>query len=128
MSSLTELQKQTIETIYSSLKTQIDTIIDHFKKNNSTQVLFYTFLISQIVKKVEQTTLKGVDKKNVAIEIGRLIMKDIITEPTEQEQILIIYDTLASSLIDQLIDVASNLNIKAENVQVSQPKACCNIM
>ena len=116
-----------IKSIYDTIKQNTIKIIESYSKQETTDVVFLTFLTAQIIKSVETTVLKGQDKKDVAIQIGRLLIKDSIKDELKEQQILIIYDALVGPLIDQLVDVASNVNIHS-NQSVDKPKACCTIM
>ena len=118
--------------------------------------VFHTMLITMIVKQVETCGLKGADKKSIAIELGRKLIVEIIEDTdrvceckTTEAAVITMYDMFAPSFIDQLVDVASNVNVRVrDQTEVAKtnppdadhkdldnskspvvaPKACCVLM
>jgi hypothetical protein len=125
---LTNNQKILVKTYYEMLKTNIQSSIDSFKNQDGTQILFYTLLVTQIVKQVEQSKLAGADKKAIAIEVGHLILHEATQGKPNAAELVLLYDTFAASFIDQLVDVAKNVNVAVRSTETNKaPGGCCVI-
>ncbi len=149
-------QQIAFDNCYAQLKQNLTGLVDSYKTNSANQILFHTMLITMIVKQVETCGLKGADKKSIAIELGRKLIIEIIEDTdrvreckTTEAAVLSMYDMFATSFIDQLVDVASNVNIRIRDQSevpktnppdadhkdldnskspVVAPKACCVLM
>ena len=125
---LTNNQKILVKTYYELLKNNIANSIESFKNQDGTQILFYTLLVTQIVKQVEQSKLAGADKKAVAVEVGHLILHEATVGKPNAAELLMLYDTFASSFIDQLVDAAKNVNVTVRSAETNKaPGGCCVI-
>ena len=120
---MNEQQKQILDSCYNELKVNIEKIKESYKAHEAMPALFYMFLIAMTMKQVETSVLKGGDKKKVAIELGSLLIKDIIEDKTKEEVVLGLYTSYAETAIDGMIDLASSINKKESKA----PKACCVI-
>jgi hypothetical protein len=142
-------QQTAFDNCYTQLKQNLTGLIDSYKTNSANQIIFHTMLITMIVKQVETCGLKGADKKSIAIELGRKLIIEIIEDKTTEAAAITMYDMFATSFIDQLVDVASNVNIRIRDQSevpktnppeddhkdldnskspVVAPKACCVLM
>lgn len=119
-SNLTDEQKKLTLQIYESVKSKLkDTITDE-AINETIKV---TKIIGSIVTLLENTKVdekipSGNDKKAVAIQLGRNIIKEILSDNTN---ILVLYDTLAEPLLETMIDVSKVVN----TVIMEATKKCC---
>ncbi len=141
MSKLNEEQKKIFDQCYTTLKTSIKALVS---VGNPTDALIITIIIGEAVKTVEATVLRGSDKKSVALELGKILIKDAIEDQVKEAQIILLYDLMAEPLLDKLLDISKHVNVtipeipkveipkvelpKVELPQVKAPKACCSIM
>jgi hypothetical protein len=120
-STLTEAQQKLLETIYEKTKTVVASVLGDSNLNNSVKV---TLLIGQIIKqlegvKLDKVVLSGGDKKAVAIELGRRLIKELA--PKEANEILPIYDLVADRTLEAMIDVSRVVNVVVQQVATQ----CC---
>ncbi len=122
-------QQTAFDACYTQLKQNISSLIESYKANSASQIIFHTILVTMIVKQVESSGLKGVDKKVIAIELGHKLIIEIVADPNTEAAVLGVYDMFASNFIDQLVDVASNVNVRVTHELLDKkPKACCVLM
>lgn len=125
------IQKE-VQSLYQTVKVNTGSILQSFKDGKTQEALFLTILTGQIIKQVEQTKLVGKDKKEVAIELIKTIIKEECSEDKKQTALLLV-DAIVDPLIDQLVDVAKNVNVMSSSLSSqsssnSPPKPCCAIM
>ena len=128
--SLTSEQQKAVDQLYETVKKNCESIIDSFHKQQTSEALFLTYMTGQIIKQVEQTSCKGVDKKQVALQIGRNIIKDAIKDVETEQKVLLLFDIMGSPMIDHIVDITKNVNVNSVSSisSISPPKSCCVIM
>jgi hypothetical protein len=112
-SSLTEDQKKLAAKIYDEVKAQTLSFISDSSLNNTIRI---TKTVGQIIKQLETATLDGKpvsggDKKVVAIQLGRILIKEITPDDKGEAEILVLYDIVAEPTLDAMIEVSKNVNI-----------------
>ena len=122
-SKLTEEQKKIVSFVYDSSK---DFARDILNKPDVSDALKMTQLMSSIIKMLETITfnqlkLSGANKKAVALELGRNLIKDIVSDENTKAGILTIYDFSADQTLETLIDVSKHVN-------VAQVVSCCEFL
>ena len=121
--TLTPFQEIVIEKIYDSAKVTIKEVQDDPEMSDvlviTTSIIKLCGLIECI--KINDTKLKGNDKKNIVLHLGRKILIDIL--PYDKvSNIIVIYDTTASNVLDMLIKFAKyNKVVK----KITQPCILC---
>jgi hypothetical protein len=115
--SLSEFQKAIISDVYNKSKTSLETIFNNASLDNAIKV---TQTIGQIAKlvesmKVDNKPLSGDQKKLITLEVCRLAIKDLVHDINVQTIILQVYDTIAESTLEFLIDITNNINISDNN-------------
>ena len=137
---LTQEQQQVFDTCFQTVKEQCLATIESYKQKLITDAIFLTFLTAQTIKQVEKTILKGQDKKVVALCLAKTLLKEIIENDSTEQKILMLFDVIGEPLIDQIVDVAKNVNVSittssassidnnTTNTNQQQPKTCCSVM
>jgi hypothetical protein len=120
VSSLSSDQKKIATSIYTTTKSAIQSILLDSSLNNSIKV---TLTISKLVKeleifKVDGPKLSGADKKAITIELGRILLQENLSE---NKEILVIYDLLAESTLEAMIDVSRVVNVAVQEIATH----CC---
>jgi hypothetical protein len=118
-SGLSKEQKFICLNIYNSLKTELLNIINNINDDNinDTEILNNIVnIICVIVKYVEKIKinnkpLTGEEKKNIALEFGKIFIINEIQNNNLKQTILIIYDISAESILENIINVSKNINI-----------------
>ena len=124
-SSLTKYQKQIVNVIYSELKQIISELIDELKELNiddiSVEEISKTIfiIISQCIKIVEKTkvnnkNLDGADKKQIVLELGKIVLYTEISDTNITSVIIPIYDTIAEDILETIVDVSSQVNTEVK--------------
>ncbi len=116
---LTEDQKKLIAQSYETLKQSTQSFLNDTSIDNTIKI---TKILGQVIKQLEGITLdgknvSGADKKVVAIELGRQLIKDVIPDET----IISLYDLIAEPTLEAMIDVSKVVNVVVEE----QMKKCC---
>lgn len=114
-SSLTEVQKKLATYIYDLTKKEVQSFILDRSLNNTVKI---TMTIGQLIKQLENVKIDGKvptgsDKKLVAIELGRNLIKDIAPDDKE---IFIIYDLIAEPTLEVMIDVSKVVNVEVKEI------------
>ena len=120
-SSLTPYQKTIVKVVYTELKKQLMTIINEIKEINIEAIevedisKYIFIIISKCIKLVEQTKvnnkkLSGADKKQIVLELGKIVIYTEIDNDSITEIIIPIYDTVAEDILETIIDVSSHVN------------------
>ena len=112
-SRLSEDQKKLAEYIYDSTKKVVQSFILDSSFNNAVKI---TMMIGQVMKQLENVKMDGKaptgsDKKVVAIQLGRILIKEITPDDKEVE-IFILYDTIAEPTLEAMIDVSNVVNVQ----------------
>ncbi len=115
--SLTSVQKKLIALVYDKAKEAVETIISDQSLDT---ILKVTLMLGQIIKLLENITLDGNKiqgdmKKQVAIELGRLLIKDLVQEESRRATILGLYDLLADKTLETMVGVSKVLNVAVQN-------------
>jgi pantoate kinase len=116
--TLTDVQKSVVKVVYDKVKESSDLILQHPTLDNALKI---TQMIASIIKlleslKVQDAALAGKDKKLIALEVGKLLIKDCIKEEEKQTVLLMIYDSMAEALLETMIDVSQHLNVKVKEM------------
>mgnify|MGYP006090368369 CR=1 FL=1 len=123
--SLTEYQKSIVKAIYDEIKPLIISVIDDLKKIDLENVaieelsknifMIVTICIKIIEKtKVNNKKIGGSDKKQIVLELGRIIINTEIDNTSITDVINPVYDTLAEEVLETVIDVSSHVNTKVK--------------
>ena len=123
--SLTDYQKQIVKVVYDEIKPMIISIIEEFKQMDIDHVspedisknIFV--IISTCIKILEKTKvnnkkIEGSDKKQIVLELGKIIINTEIDNTAITDVINPIYDTLAEDVLETLIDVSSHVNTEVK--------------
>ena len=126
-SSLTEDQKKLATTIYDSIKSSIQSFISDPSINNTIKI---TKIIGQLIKQLENVKVdgkepSGADKKVVAIQLGRILIKEVTPDGNGEAAILMVYDVVAEPTLEAMIEVSKVVNIV---VQAAATKCCPGII
>ena len=122
-SSLTEDQKKLATQLYNSTKEAIKSFITDPSLNNTVKI---TKTISQLIKqlegvKVDGKSLSGADKKAIAIQLGRILIKEVTPDDKGEAEILMIYDLVAEPTLEAMIDVSKVVNVAVQEIATK----CC---
>lgn len=108
--SLTENQKKIASIIYDSTKNAIKSVLLDNSVNN---IMKITLMIGKTIQQIEnvkinEKTPTGKDKKAVAIQLGRILIKEMVPN----NEILVMYDLMADSTLEVMIDVSKVVNVE----------------
>lgn len=119
-SNLSDEQKIIAQDIYESLKPTIQDLISDPSVNNSIKV---TKIMAQIIKKIENTpkSVNGANKKEIAIQLGRILIKEAVPDDKGEAEILMVYDLMAESTLEAMIEVSKVVNVVIQEVATK----CC---
>jgi len=121
--NLTQLQKDICIQTYTLIKEQLKNIMDNINNTSIHDNIIPNHIINImciIIKyieniKINRKALSGKDKKQIALELGRIIIsKEIVNEIT-RETILNIYNLTCESILENIINVSKNINISQSN-------------
>ncbi len=131
--SLTEDQSKVLNSLYDIVKESIKSLITSKDMNDN---IIITLTLANVLKNVEKSSLKGADKKVVALEMSKKIICDIL--PERKDAILLIFSLTSESILETMVDVSKTVNVTINNVKeeikeninetIHKPKACCTIM
>ena len=118
VNTLTDAQKSVLKVVYDKVKDSSDIILQHPTLDSALKI---TQMMASIIKllesvKLQDALLAGKDKKLIALEVGRLLIKDNVKDEEKQVVLLMIYDSTAEALLETMIDVSQHLNIKVKEV------------
>ena len=121
--SLSEKEKSLVSIVYREIKHDIETILINFDVSNYTKIIQ---MIALIMKSIESFTsqkekIAGSLKKRVALECGRMCIKQM----KDHMEILMIYDSIAESALETMVDVSRNLNVKVISEAAVSAANCC---
>jgi len=108
--SLSENQKKIASIIYNSTKNAIKSVLLDDSVNN---IMKITLMIGKTIKEIEnvkinEKTPTGKDKKAVAIELGRILIKEMVPN----NEILAMYDLMAEPTLEIMIEVSKVVNVE----------------
>ena len=120
-SSLTEDQKKLATSIYDSVKAAIKEFISDPSINETIKI---TKTLGKLIKELENATVdgkapSGTDKKAVAIQLGRILIKEVITSDSLEANILMVYDVVAEPTLEAMIEVSKVVNVVVQKVATS---------
>jgi hypothetical protein len=120
-SSLSEDQKKLATSIYESVKAAIKEFISDPSINETIKI---TKTIAKLVKELENAKVdgkapSGADKKAVAIQLGRILIKEVITNDSLEANILMVYDVVAEPTLEAMIEVSKVVNVVVQKVATS---------
>lgn len=122
-SSLTEDQKKLATQIYDSTKEAIKSFIADPSLNNTVKI---TKTVGQIIKQLENVKVDGkaptgADKKAVAIQLGRILIKEVTPDDKGEAEILMMYDLVAEPTLEAMIEVSRAVNVAVQEMATK----CC---
>ena len=120
-SSLSEDQKKLATSIYESVKAAIKEFISDPSINETIKI---TKTLAKLVKELENAKVDGkaptgADKKAVAIQLGRILIKEVITSDSLEANILMVYDIVAEPTLEAMIEVSKVVNVVVQKVATS---------
>jgi hypothetical protein len=120
-SSLTEDQKKLAASIYESVKAAIKDFISDPSVNETIKI---TKTLGKLIKELENAKVdgkapSGADKKAVAIQLGRILIKEVVTNDRLEANILIVYDVMAEPTLEAMIEVSKVVNVVVQKVVTS---------
>lgn len=127
--ALTEEQKQVIQLIYGKAKQATESILQN--KNTDTTIQI-TQTIGQLIKiveyvKINDKKIAGSSKKGIVIELGRLLIKEIVQDNAVKHTILSIYDIVAEQTLEMMIDVSQVVNTKMREASTTCLDWLCSL-
>jgi hypothetical protein len=128
-SSLTQEQKELAVRIYDSTKASIQSFINDVSLNNTVKI---TKTLGQVIKQLESPSVgsggvvpTGSDKKAVAIQLGRILIKEVMPDDKGEKEVLMVYDVIAEPTLEAMIDVSRVVNVA---VQEMASKCCPGLL
>ena len=120
-SSLSEDQKKLAASIYDSVKAAIKEFISDPSVNETIKI---TKTLGKLIKELENAKVdgkapSGADKKAVAIQLGRILIKEVITSDSLEANILMVYDIVAEPTLEAMIEVSKVVNVVVQKVATS---------
>ena len=108
--SLSENQKKIASIIYNSTKNAIKSVILDDSIHN---IMKITLMIGKTIQEIENVKINekpttGKDKKAVAIELCRILIKEMVPN----NEILVMYDLMAESTLEIMIEVSKVVNVE----------------
>ena len=108
--SLSENQKKIASIIYNSTKNAIKSVILDDSIHN---IMKITLMIGKTIQEIENVKINekpttGKDKKAVAIELCRILIKEMVPN----NEILAMYDLMAESTLEIMIEVSKVVNVE----------------
>ena len=73
------------------------------------------------MKELESASADGADKKAVAIELGRILIKEITPDDKGESEILMVYDLIAETTLEAMIEVSRVVNVAVQELATK----CC---
>jgi hypothetical protein len=121
--SLSEDQKKLALTIYESVKESVKDFVSDPNINNTIKI---TKVIGQVIKHLENTKIEGkvitgADKKVIAIQLGRILIKEVMPDDKGEAEILMIYDLIAEETLEAMIEVSKVVNVAVQEMATK----CC---
>jgi hypothetical protein len=120
-STLTDDQKKLAASIYDSVKAAIKEFISDPSINETIKI---TRTLGKLIKELENAKVDGkaptgADKKAVAIQLGRILIKEVITSDSLEANILMVYDVVAEPTLEAMIEVSKVVNVVVQKVVTS---------
>ena len=126
-SALSEEQKKLASNIYDSVKKSIEGFINDARINNTVKI---TKTLGQVIKQLEIThidgkVITGADKKAVAIQMSRILIKEAMPDDKGGVEVLMLYDMIAEPTLEAMVEVSRVVNVA---VQELATKCCPSIL
>ena len=107
--ALTKEQKEILSVVFEKVKASVESIMIDMDLSNHIKIMQ---IISAVIKIVEgltvmKKTISGIDKKVVALACGRKCIKMM----KDHLDMLLLYDMIAETAMETMIDVSRNLNV-----------------
>lgn len=107
--ALTKEQKEILSVVFEKVKTSVESIMIDMDLSNHIKIMQ---IISAVIKIVEgltvmKKTISGIDKKVIALACGRKCIKMM----KDHLDMLLLYDMIAETAMETMIDVSRNLNV-----------------
>ena len=120
---LTAEQQQIVKLIYDKAKESVESILT---ASNVADAIKITQTIASVIKLLEMVTfnnakIAGSNKKQIALELTRDLIKDIVKDDSIKANIIAMYDLVAEQTLETLIDVSRTLNVEVQKAASS----CC---
>ena len=108
--SLSENQKKIASIIYNSTKNAIKSVLLDDSMHN---IMKITLMIGKTIQEIENVKINekpttGKDKKAVAIELCRILIKEMVPN----NEILVMYDLMAEPTLEIMIEVSKVVNVE----------------
>jgi len=108
-SALTTEQKEILSVVFEKVKDSVESIVTNMDISNHIKIMQ---IISSVMKVVEgltimKKTISGIDKKAIALACGRKCIKMM----NNHLDMLLLYDLIAETAMETMIDVSRNLNV-----------------
>ena len=122
-SSLTEDQKKLAASIYDTTKASLQSFINDQSLSNTVKI---TKTLGQLIKQLENATIdgkppSGADKKAVAIQLGRILIKEVMPDDKGEKEVLMVYDLTAEPTLEAMIEVSKVVNVAVHEAA----QKCC---
>jgi hypothetical protein len=118
-SSLTDEQKKLATQIYDKTKAAIQSFINDASLNNTVKI---TKTLGQVIKQLEGVqSANGADKKAVAIQLGRILIKEVMPDDKGEAEVLVMYDLVAEPTLEAMIEVSRVVNVAVQELATK----CC---
>jgi hypothetical protein len=107
--ALTKEQKEILSVVFEKVKASVESIMIDMDLSNHIKIMQ---IISAVIKIVEgltvmKKTISGIDKKVIALACGRKCIKMM----KDHLDMLLLYDMIAETAMETMIDVSRNLNV-----------------
>lgn len=107
--ALTTEQKEILSVVFEKVKDSVESIVTNMDISNHIKIMQ---IISSVMKVVEgltimKKTISGMDKKAIALACGRKCIKMM----NNHLDMLLLYDLIAETAMETMIDVSRNLNV-----------------
>lgn len=118
-SNLTDEQKKLAVQIYEETKVAIQGFINDTSLNNTVKI---TKTLGQVIKQLESVKgPSGADKKVVAIQLGRILIKEVTPDDKGEAEIIMVYDLVAEPILEAMIEVSRVVNVAIQEITTK----CC---
>lgn len=127
---LTKEQEDALNEVYDKAKTICDSIVNIVSLNNSVKI---TQIIGKVITLIEDLVKSGVklssiDKKIIAMELCRRIIKESPLDNKIKENILYKFNAIGDEMLETVIHISKNININIKNVQEVITPCCSSFM
>ena len=120
---LSQEQTKVLKLVYDKIKESTELLLYHPKLDHTVKL---TQMIASIIKllesiKINDLLLSGKDKKQISLELGRILIKDVVKEDEKRVILMMIYENTSEQVLETMIDVSHHVNIKIKELSGS----CC---